>query len=64
MKKNAGTWDRIIRIILGLGILSLAFTGPQTAFGYVGLVPLITGLAGYCPLYTLFGFQTCPLDQK
>ncbi len=64
MKKNAGTLDRIIRIILGLGILSLAFTGPQTAFGYVGLVPLITGLAGYCPLYTLFGFQTCPLDQK
>jgi len=64
MSRNAGTVDRAIRILLGLVLLSLVFVGPQTLWGLVGLVPLITGLLGYCPLYTLFGFNTCPLAKR
>lgn len=49
MKKNIGGIERIIRTVAGLGILSLAFIGPQTAWAYLGIIPLITGLTGYCP---------------
>lgn len=59
MMKNAGTIDRAIRVVVGLILLSLAFVGPQTAWGYIGLVPLVTGLIGYCPAYSLFGVNTC-----
>ncbi len=58
MKANEGTFDRILRVIVGLGLLSLIFVGPQTVWGYVGLVPLLTGLVGYCPLYSLLGICT------
>jgi hypothetical protein len=57
---NEGTIDRGARIVIGLGILSLAFVGPQTPLGYLGVIPLLTGLVGFCPLYRLFGFSTCP----
>ena len=63
MPTNEGTIDRALRVIAGAGILSLAFIGPQTAWGYVGLVPLITGLVGYCPLYSLLGLSTCPVKR-
>lgn len=59
MKTNLGGIDRIIRIIVGLGVLSLAFVGPRTAWGYIGLVPLVTAFVGYCPAYTLLGIRTC-----
>lgn len=59
MKANEGALDRVIRIAVGAGILSLAFVGPQTPWAYVGLVPLLTGLVGYCPLYAILGFNTC-----
>lgn len=59
MKPNVGRVDRVIRIIIGLGLLSLAFVGPQTAWGYIGIVPLLTALVGYCPAYPLFGLNTC-----
>ncbi len=59
MKTNEGTLDRILRVALGLGLLSLAFVGPRTPFGYLGLVPLATGLLGWCPLYTVLGINTC-----
>ncbi|MDX1733927.1 MAG: DUF2892 domain-containing protein [Halioglobus sp.] len=59
--KNEGTLDRVIRVVLGLALLSLVFVGPQTPWGYVGLVPLLTGLVGFCPLYRIFGLNTCPL---
>ena len=59
MFKNVGGIDRIVRIVAGLGILSLAFIGPQTAWGYIGLVPLVTGLIGWCPAYMPFGIKTC-----
>lgn len=61
---NEGTIDRAIRIVLGLGLLSLTFTGPQTSLGFIGLVPLATGLVGFCPLYKLIGFSTCPVPKK
>lgn len=61
---NEGTLDRTIRIILGLGILSLAFFGPRTPLGYVGVVPVVTGLLGFCPLYRLVGLNTCPLEKR
>lgn len=59
MKKNIGGAERIVRIIAGLGILSLAFVGPQSAWAYLGIVPLATGVIGWCPPYALFGFSTC-----
>jgi hypothetical protein len=59
MPRNEGTLDRALRIIAGLILLSLVFVGPQTAWGWIGLVPLATGLVGYCPLYRLLGINTC-----
>ena len=62
--KNEGTADRIIRVIAGLALLSLTVIGPQTLWGLVGLVPLLTGLVGVCPAYMLFGLRTCPLAKS
>lgn len=59
MKKNIGTTDSTIRIVLGLFILSLIFWGPKTWFGLIGLIPILTVFIGYCPLYTLLGINTC-----
>jgi len=59
MTCNVGKTERVIRVLAGLGILSLVFTGPQTAWGWIGAVPLLTGLIGYCPAYSLIGFNTC-----
>ena len=59
MKKNIGTIERIIRIVAGLGILSLAFIGPETPWGYLGIIPLATGLIEWCPLYHVLGISTC-----
>ena len=59
MSKNVGIQDRAVRVVVGLGILSLAFVGPHTACGYVGLIPLVTGLIAWCPAYSLFGIKTC-----
>lgn len=59
MKINEGTIDRAIRVIVGLVLLSLVFIGPQSPWGWIGLVPLVTGLVGFCPMYTLFGMSTC-----
>lgn len=64
MKTNEGKVDRIFRILIGLGLLSLVFIGPQTMWGLIGLVPLITGMMGFCPLYKIFGLNTCPLSNK
>lgn len=64
MPTNEGTIDRALRIIVGLGILSLVFVGPQTPWGWIGVVPLITGLIGYCPAYSLIGLNTCPMKKS
>lgn len=60
MKANVGGIDRILRIIVGLLLISLVFVGPQTLWGLVGLVPLATGLFRFCPFYPLLGLNTCP----
>ena len=64
MPRNESTFDRVARVGLGLGLLSLIFIGPQTLFGLVGLVPLLTGLLGTCPIYTALGFSTCPINPQ
>lgn len=62
--KNEGKIDRSLRVVLGLALISLVFVGPQTAWGWVGLVPLITGLIGNCPVYSLLGLNTCGLKRE
>ncbi|MDX1817219.1 MAG: DUF2892 domain-containing protein [Marinobacter sp.] len=59
MSINMGGVDRILRTLIGVVLLALVFVGPQTPWGWIGLVPLITGLVGVCPLYTLLGIKTC-----
>ncbi len=59
MYKNVGNIERGIRIIAGLSILSLTVIGPQSPWGFFGLVPLLTGLVGWCPPYALLGISTC-----
>ena len=61
MSVNEGTIDRALRIVVGLAILSMAFVGPKTMWAYIGLVPLLTGVVGFCPAYALFGIRTCKL---
>jgi hypothetical protein len=63
MAVNEGGVDRVLRIVVGLVLLSLVFFGPQTPWGFVGLVPLITGVVGMCPLYSLLGISTCPMKK-
>ncbi len=64
MTKNEGTLDRALRIIVGLVLLSLVFIGPQTWWGLIGLVPLVTALVGSCPLYSILGVSTCPVKTE
>ncbi|PID42551.1 MAG: hypothetical protein CSB48_10085 [Proteobacteria bacterium] len=64
MMKNEGTIDRVIRVVVGLILLSLVFVGPMTPWGWIGLVPLATGLIGFCPLYKLIGLNTCPISSR
>jgi Inner membrane protein YgaP-like, transmembrane domain len=59
MTRNEGMVDRVLRIVLGLALLSLIFVGPKTWLGLIGLVPLATGLVGFCPLYRVVGVRTC-----
>lgn len=61
---NEHPLERVVRIALGLALLAIVFVGPQTPWGWVGVVPLATGLLGSCPLYTVLGFSTCPLKAR
>lgn len=60
---NVGGMDRILRIVVGLALLSLVVVGPQTPWGFIGLIPLGTALLGFCPAYTLLGINTCPAKR-
>ena len=64
MPSNEHPFERVLRGVLGLALLSIAFVGPRTPWGYLGVVPLATGLLGSCPLYTLFGWSTCPVKAR
>ena len=61
MTKNVGGFDRVLRILVGLGVLSLlvVLDGSQRWFGLIGLAPLLTGVFSFCPLYPLLGLKTC-----
>jgi hypothetical protein len=59
--QNEGKIDRAIRIIIGAILIALVFVGPQTPWGWLGVIPLVTGLVGFCPLYKLLGINTCPV---
>jgi len=63
MKANEGNLDRTLRVVVGLGLLATVFIGPQTPWGWVGLMPLATGIFGLCPIYSLLGINTCPLKD-
>ncbi len=58
MPKNVGTVDRILRIIVGLVLIALVFVGPKTPWGWIGVIPLVTALIGWCPAYSIFGIRT------
>jgi hypothetical protein len=58
MNKNVGRFDRVARIVVGAVLISLVFLGPRTAWGWIGLVPLLTGLMSWCPAYSVFGIGT------
>ena len=58
MTRNIGNTDKVLRIVVGLVLLALVFVGPKTPLGWFGIVPLLTGLTGFCPLYTLLGIST------
>lgn len=64
MQANVGTLDRIARAIIGVVLIALVFVGPQTPWGWIGLVPLATAVIGWCPAYRLFGLRTCPLQKQ
>lgn len=63
MKANVGGVDRILRVLVGLGLIGAAATGVIGAWGWLGVVPLATGLFRFCPAYTLLGVKTCPADR-
>ncbi|WP_068635539.1 YgaP family membrane protein [Thauera butanivorans] len=63
MKKNVGGIDRILRIVAGIALIAWALMGGPV-WAWIGIVPLATGAMGWCPLYPLLGFSTCPLSKK
>ncbi|MGE3958143.1 MAG: DUF2892 domain-containing protein [Vicinamibacterales bacterium] len=61
LKTNEHPIERIVRIVLGAGLIGAAAAGMLGAWGYIGAVPLLTGILGSCPIYTALGFSTCPV---
>ncbi|MFO0646299.1 MAG: DUF2892 domain-containing protein [Polyangiales bacterium] len=64
LPNNEHVIERAIRVVLGLALLAMVFMGPKSMWGLIGLVPLLTGLVGSCPLYTLVGFSTCKTPNQ
>lgn len=56
--------ERVLRVALGVALVGAAVSGTLGAWAYVGVVPVLTGLLGSCPLYTLVGFSTCPIRNR
>jgi cadmium resistance protein CadD (predicted permease) len=61
---NEHTIDRVLRVVLGLGLLAVVFVGPKTPLGLLGLIPLATGLVGTCPLYAALGLSTAKARKR
>ncbi|GAB4392878.1 MAG: DUF2892 domain-containing protein [Kiloniellaceae bacterium] len=64
MSRNVGNLDRILRVILGVVLISLVFIGPKTAWGWIGVIPLVTAFIGFCPAYRLLGICTAARNSK
>jgi hypothetical protein len=64
MGKNVGGADKIIRIVAGAALIGLTLAGIIGVWGWIGVVPLATGLMGWCPAYSLLGIKTCPMSDK
>ena len=64
MSLNVGSWDRVLRVVVGLVLIALAATGTVGLWGWIGVVPVATGLFGFCPAYTLLGIKTCPMKKS
>jgi hypothetical protein len=64
MNKNEGNLDRVLRVVGGLLLIGLAATHTVGMWGYLGVVPLLTGAIGMCPLYSILGFNTCPMSRR
>jgi hypothetical protein len=62
--RNVHPFERAGRVVLGLGLVGAALAGPLAPWGYIGFVPIATGLLGSCPLYSVFGFSTCPVRTR
>jgi hypothetical protein len=60
MKVNEAPWDRILRVVVGVALIAATLGGAIGAWGWIGVLPLVTGLVGWCPAYTLLGRGTCP----
>lgn len=63
MKSNEGSIDRVLRVVAGLVLIGLAGTGTIGVWGWIGAVPLVTGLIGICPAYAIFGMSTCSMKK-
>ena len=64
MSPNVGGIDKVLRIVIGIVLIALAATGSIGAWGYIEILPLLTGLFGRCGLYSLLGINTCPMNKK
>ncbi len=64
MKINEGGWDRVVRVVVGLALILAAALGYVGVWGYIGIIPLVTGIVGVCPAYSLLGMSTCPMKSR
>jgi hypothetical protein len=64
MKMNVGTLDRVLRVGAGVVLVALTLAGAIGAWGWIGLLPIVTGTLGVCPLYSLLGIKTCPVKSS
>ncbi len=62
--RNVGNIDRLLRLLAGLGLISLVFVGPQTPWAWLGIILVITAVVGWCPIYKIIGANTCPVDNS
>ncbi len=63
MTVNEGTLDRVLRVVVGLLLIGLAVTHVIGVWGWIGVVPLVAGAVGFCPLYSILGIRTCPMRK-
>ena len=64
MKANVGGFDRILRIVVGIVLITLAATGTVGLWGWIGVIPLLTGLIRWCPVYPMLGMNSCPMKKE